>query len=304
MLGPLCFGFVSLRMPTLENPWDLLSDGISKERGDSKKLLICDSKKLFQGKKKWELLEECCLSFYAVTHGKIPVSLDDFLSSSPLAPSQETLDRHPWYRDRLCHLPRWANKERIEEKAQELRTLFHSQKINLCAVASCAIPEAELNDSFRISFNKSNTHFEKCAPAIRWLVEKHLLDGGEIWIDRHGMRRRYAPALQGIFPSAQIWILHESKRESHYRLENESGSIKISFVEKGEDHSFAVALASIFAKYTRELLMERWNSFFSKLAPQVRPTAGYVSDARRYLREAKNEIEKAKIPAELLIRSR
>jgi len=42
------------------------------------------------------------------------------------------------------------------------------------------------------------------------------------------------------------------------------------------------ALASMVSKYTRELLMARFNAFFSHHAPGVRPTAGYATDAARF----------------------
>jgi ribonuclease HII len=46
-----------------------------------------------------------------------------------------------------------------------------------------------------------------------------------------------------------------------------------------------VALASMIAKYTRELLMVRFQEWFTRRAPQVRPTAGYALDAKRFWAE-------------------
>lgn len=181
---------------------------------------------------------------------------------------------------------------------------MQARGISLLGCASRAVPEGELNDSFRATGNKATTHFEKCADAIAWIVQNHDGEGGELWIDRHGMRRRYAAQLASVFPGRAIWTLREEKSRSIYRLERNEKSLRVLFAEKGEDHAFAVALASLFAKYTRELFMERWNDFFSRVAPGVRPTAGYYVDAKRFLREASSSLDRAKIPRDILIRER
>ena len=46
-----------------------------------------------------------------------------------------------------------------------------------------------------------------------------------------------------------------------------------------------VALASMLAKYLRELAMEQFNRFWQQRAPQVKPTKGYPQDARRFRQE-------------------
>ncbi len=47
-----------------------------------------------------------------------------------------------------------------------------------------------------------------------------------------------------------------------------------------------VALASMISKYTRELLMARFQSWFLGHTPRTfRPTAGYASDGKRFLTE-------------------
>ena len=46
-----------------------------------------------------------------------------------------------------------------------------------------------------------------------------------------------------------------------------------------------VALASMAAKYLRELFMEALNSYFAERVEGLRPTAGYYSDGSRFLEE-------------------
>ena len=54
------------------------------------------------------------------------------------------------------------------------------------------------------------------------------------------------------------------------------------FLEKGE-RMLPTALASMTAKYLRELAMRPFNAFWRRHIPGLKPTAGYPADARRFL---------------------
>ena len=45
------------------------------------------------------------------------------------------------------------------------------------------------------------------------------------------------------------------------------------------------AVASIAAKYLRELAMQAFNTYWCERLPDLKPTAGYPADARRFKRE-------------------
>ena len=64
----------------------------------------------------------------------------------------------------------------------------------------------------------------------------------------------------------------------------------------------AVALASIFSKYIRELFMRPFNAFWAERVPGLRPTAGYAADAGRFLRDTAATRHQLAIPDHLLIR--
>jgi ribonuclease HII len=64
----------------------------------------------------------------------------------------------------------------------------------------------------------------------------------------------------------------------------------VAFLTEGENAHLPVALASMTAKLTRELLMRRFNAYWSERhralgGVELRPTAGYALDARRWLRD-------------------
>jgi ribonuclease HII len=72
---------------------------------------------------------------------------------------------------------------------------------------------------------------------------------------------------------------------SRYRLRFGESLATITFASKSDEHHFPVALASMIAKYTRELQMIRLNRYFAGMMPELKPTAGYVTDGRRFLKE-------------------
>jgi hypothetical protein len=80
--------------------------------------------------------------------------------------------------------------------------------------------------------------------------------------------------------------------------------LKITFLEKAEDHAFTVALASCLAKYVRELMVERINAWFVERLPSLRGTAGYYKDGVRFLGDVGAVIDAPGFPRHLLVRDR
>jgi hypothetical protein len=58
------------------------------------------------------------------------------------------------------------------------------------------------------------------------------------------------------------------------------------------------------AKLVRELFMERFNAFFLAHDPRLAPTAGYPTDAVRFLKETESLRRRLSIPDEALIRAK
>jgi hypothetical protein len=56
-----------------------------------------------------------------------------------------------------------------------------------------------------------------------------------------------------------------------------------------------VALASMTAKYVRELAMHAFNAFWSSRLPGLRPTAGYPTDALRWRHDAAAAIQQEQL---------
>ena len=67
---------------------------------------------------------------------------------------------------------------------------------------------------------------------------------------------------------------------------------RIEFCVGGESRA-PVALASMAAKYIRELSMHAFNAFWAARMPGLRPTAGYPTDAQRWRGDAAAAIQQA-----------
>lgn len=121
--------------------------------------------------------------------------------------------------------------------------------------------------------------------------------------DKHGGRNYYLEILTEFFPGAFIQPLRQSRVSSEYRListkkEPEAQcnavpdqAIEFRFLAKGESH-VPIAIASMLAKYRRELAMIQFNAFWRAYVPDLQPTAGYPEDAKRFRRQVA-DVQKA-----------
>ena len=93
--------------------------------------------------------------------------------------------------------------------------------------------------------------------------------------------------------------MHEDHERSAYCV---GENLVISFEVEAEERHLPVALASMGAKYVRELSMRRLNAFFAQRMEGLHPTAGYVEDGRRYLAEVKPILHAESIPERDFVR--
>lgn len=99
--------------------------------------------------------------------------------------------------------------------------------------------------------------------------------------DKHGGRNFYAALLQHHFSEHWIEPMHESRAESRYEWGPPEARTRVMFRMNGE-RFLPTALASMTAKYLRELSMRAFNEFWRARVPDLRPTAGYPNDSHRY----------------------
>lgn len=116
--------------------------------------------------------------------------------------------------------------------------------------------------------------------------------------DKHGGRNRYDALLSETF-RLPVESVAEGALQSTYRV----GNGELRFQPRAESHG-PVALASMAAKYLREVAMEQFNQFWQRLIPGLKPTQGYPLDARRFRESIAEEQLRLQISADALWRER
>lgn len=121
--------------------------------------------------------------------------------------------------------------------------------------------------------------------------------------DKHGGRNFYTAILQHHFSEHWISPTYESHAESHYEWGEPESRVHVVFQMNGE-RFLPTALASMTAKYLRELSMQAFNQFWRAHLPELKPTAGYYRDAWRFKTEIATKQQELGIDDYLIWRNR
>jgi len=309
MLGPLCLGFTALRADT-HALWERLPRSCSAEaRERDGRLAVADSKEVYTRDARGAArLESTALAFLSLA-GTMPAphSAQQLFAGLPpdLAP-QDSPEREPWHGHHPARLPWAAKAAQLAEQRLALARELEEGSIELLEAGFRALAPAELNRSFARTQSKSRTQWEALSPFFQRLWQRHASQGVDLIVDRQGGRMRYAALLDATIPLARTRIVAEESERSEYLVEEHQGPrwMRIVFQERAESVSFPVALASCLAKYARETWMEGFNAYFASLQSGLLPTAGYVTDARRWLEDAGPALALCGLERTALVRER
>lgn len=309
-LGPLCLGFSgwevvgpdpvpawhmalapSFQARTPRNPWGWIPLG--------------DSKILHAPGRSGSVLEEAIEVFLDLAD-RLPVG--PLLANVPVQPSptktnsriwstllsdhdQKALQAMPWYASADA-----GNEEQSIPTNSSVKTdtllvealgSLDRLGIQRLVVSATAMEARRFNQEVERLGNKAHVLTSASLELLRGELERlaeesrQLPSSIELWCDKHGGRQRYAAALQHHFPDCWWTPLKEQPDCSQYRSTWRGIPIEIRFLAKG-DSLVPIALASMIAKAIRELAMARWNRFWCREIPDLKPTAGYPTDARRF----------------------
>ena len=299
LLGSLAIGYVLLEAPALApEPWKLLRGTVAKSPTAKARLVVADSKLVFQRTARGtERLETTVLAFRAQLAGKsADADAERFLfgTLAPAAPFRAL----PWRGD-LPALPCHCARESLELTSALLARALTRADLTLLDAGVRVVPAAELNASYAETANKADTVWERVLEVLRHAWAARVRAPVRATVDMLGGRRHYGSLLGRAFPAASVKLVGESPGRSAYALEarDKSGSMQLEF-------RVQVALASCFAKYARELEMQAFNAYFARLQPALLPTAGYRGDGSRWLAEAAPALAKCGLARELLVRER
>lgn len=294
MLGPLCVGLSVFRVrgwsPGDPAPdlWERLAPSLVRTPreaarggvpvGDSKRLKLANSSVT---RHPLTHLERGVLALLGARDGGIPATDADLFHSLGAA-----LGDGPWYAGDARGLPCGSPADLLRIDAAGVRAAMHKAGVELVDLRVMVFDEP--------GFNRMLSERRSKAAVVEAGLEHHLRgalgaagDGGclRVVADRQSGRTRYGHVLGRVFGSVEAE--EESARASRYKVDGRHGVILHS---EAEDAHLPVALASMAAKLVRELAMARFNRYWSARVPELKPTAGYVQDARRWLGDVQGVI--------------
>ncbi|MEI6239271.1 MAG: hypothetical protein WCR51_02665 [Planctomycetia bacterium] len=204
-----------------------------------------------------------------------------------------------WSRLESLRLPRAAELESCRAATASARRALEAAGIALVGVAARAIYPAEFNRLLDSGLNKSDVLSQTTLDLAATIRERFTAGETIIWCDRHGGRKSYAALVGRHFAAPLVQTLEETPGRSAYAVP--AARLLIDFSVGGEAR-LPVAVASMTAKYVRELAMEAFNAVWTQRVPGLAPTAGYPVDARRWRTEATDGIRAAGITLDELWR--
>ena len=306
MLGPLCIGASLFRIDCdpadgPPNLWERLDSAVCRRPNDKKRRVAIDDSKTLKGAKGSKAhplrhLERGVLAFLQTCSNELPTH-DTALFKSLSA--QVTDD--PWY-DGQTSLPLWGEAgEHMITGAQLKRAMEHGG-VELRGMWCEVVHAHQINQAAQSRERKSDINLAAALRLAELVRSAHPDEHPRVVIDRQGGRNAYREHLALAWPDDKIQILGVTPRISRYRIESPKGLLTISFEAESELAHLPVALASMTAKLVRELQMARLNRFFAARLPELKPTAGYVQDGRRFMQEIDHLVESMALDQSRLVR--
>jgi ribonuclease HII len=281
--------------------WRILNRAVCRRPRDRRhRIAIEDSKKL-KGANSGAVhplraLERGVLSL-RLTQGESSATDDALFDRLELEPPTV-----PWYGSSTT-LPVAVDADELRIAAARLRRVMDTAGV-ACSLMRCEVIGAgDFNRQVASMRTKASVNICGVMRLIDEVWRSYKDDHPRVIVDRQGGRTKYLRILQLSFEGAQVRIVAEDEGQSRYHLVRDGSEMTLSFVRAAESQHLPVALASMIAKYVRELLMLRLNRFFQQQLPELRATAGYVKDARRYLVEIEPVIQRLGLERTALVRS-
>ncbi|MEM9066338.1 MAG: hypothetical protein AAGB51_12705 [Planctomycetota bacterium] len=298
MLGPLCVGLSVFRVEgwTEGEPspdlWQTLSGGVCRtltEARGTKLIPIADSKKLKlsnQVKTKHPLvhLERGVLAFNGARSGDLPASDDGLFERLGAAPAAEA-----WYGE-PASLPVGTTEGELRLDVASLRKTLATAGVELVHLGVRWVGESDFNRIVRETGTKAEATLGAVGAHLRDVVDEIEQDTLRVVCDRLGGRTKCGPLVARELPGIPVSLVRENPELGEYALGDGGQLGRIAFMPEAEEKHLPVALASMAAKLVRELAMARFNRYWSARVPELKPTAGYVQDAKRWLGEVGESI--------------
>ncbi len=205
-------------------------------------------------------------------------------------------DEPPWYESKSLALPVESGEISLVEPWQRK---CDQLGVTLVAIRADVVEPSRFNRLVRQYDNKAAATSHIAMNLLRGIWHPDDEVEALVVADKHGGRNRYEPLLAEAFDGAKVHVDEEGAARSRYRV----GRGELRFQPRAEEHG-PVALASMTAKYLRELAMHQFNAFWRQQLPSLKPTQGYPLDAKRFRAEIAETQRQLEITDEVLWRER
>jgi len=304
LLGPLVIGATLWRCalrPADADLWQHLDTAVTRAAGrrDSR-LVVDDSKRVFDRGRGPASLERTVLVFAdaaGVPHG----TLGEFITALAGVPLGSVC---PWYADLGRRLPVAAAPDAHAGATARLVATMTAARAACVALRAEVLPEDLYNRRVAATRNKAAVLLESVLRLVHWAGGRAARQDLYVVVDRLGGRADYRGVLMAAFPERHLHVVAQEEGRSAYRLADATSDWHLEFVVDGDQKHLPIALASMLAKYVRELLMHELNAFWRGLVPGVRPTAGYYTDAQRFLADIRPGLARAAVAVSEFVRGR
>ncbi len=316
MFGPLCIACSAFCVRDCDNVdapppnlWGLLNRTTCRKPNDARRRIAVDDSKKLKGsasRARHPLadLERGVLAFCSTITGAgetIPATCTELLHRLDPGRATQQLDEYPWYESHSA-LPVAGDANLLRIDAARLRRSMHDTAVRCSSIRCSVVDVGAFNRGVRTFGNKAGVNLHHALRHVEHIRKSHSNANFEIIIDRQGGRTHYRRQLQDFWPNARLKIEDETDQASRYILTLEPQQLAITFIRRAEESHLPVALASMTAKYVRELLMLRLNRYFRSVVPELKPTAGYVQDGRRFLKDIEPILRRFDHPRSQLVR--
>lgn len=307
--GPMTVGRCVLAIPKLGHDatppdlWARLNKAVCRTlTGRKGRVVVNDSKKLKTKAAGIKHLEVGCLAFASLA-GIEPGDVGGWLDALGET-SHRSLTGMPWYT--VGEVGPWAElpcAADAGELAIARGLLAHTCRrigVEVLSLGTAVVFEDRFNRMVAATRSKAAVNFTFVAGHLQYVWEHHAAYRPTVVVDRQSGRMRYREMLAMNFPDQKVAVLRETADHSTYLIEARPGDaaapgMTVHFQTGAEQQHMPVALASMLAKYNRELMMARFQAYFSAKLPEIASTAGYGSDAKRFWEEVQPELPRLKI---------
>lgn len=304
-LGPLVVAASVWQVPentTAAELYTRLKRAVLPALGDAgdRRLAIADSKSLYKPGLGLRHLERGIHTAWAL----LQRSAATWRAVWPLV-SPPSLNWHdiPWHDGYDLELPCDLAADEVPASAEFVGQGCERAGVQLLELQADVVYPARFNDLIDRHGNKAE--LLSLVTLALAAAQIQQLPPGDVFVscDKHGGRGKYAALLQHLFPDSLVQVRHEGREESLYHLDCGERRVEFCFLAKGE-RMLPTALASMLAKYLRELAMLPFNDFWQREVAGLRRTAGYPSDARRFWDEIRPARERLQLADRTLWRCR